>query len=138
MAAGQATYEFNFLKAGSSDSPLLMFALPHHIQSFASTTKSQLTRLQLATATKGMATGLLADKWTMVENLPISMGFNPWTQSGGSTDSYSAAVVSTLRRAAIEELSQDMDAQTDLDSTYYAGKVSNHIPPLAMRIRASG
>ena len=41
---------------------LLMFALPHHTQSFDSATTKRKTNLQLQTTTKGVATAVVADR----------------------------------------------------------------------------
>ena len=42
---------------------LLMYALPHHIQSFDSATTKHKTSLQLQTTTKGVATAVVADRY---------------------------------------------------------------------------
>ncbi|EER41848.1 endo-1,3-beta-glucanase Engl1 [Histoplasma capsulatum H143] len=71
------TYSFSWEKQGLdvSTTPLLMFALPHHCDSFDKNTKSRMTGLHLRTTTKGMATGIVGDSWTMVEtSLPIGFG----------------------------------------------------------------
>ncbi|RDW94609.1 glycoside hydrolase family 81 protein [Coleophoma crateriformis] len=118
------TYSLSFSKAGFG-STLLMFALPHHIQSFsASGTNSvtTLTSLQLNTTTKGIATGVIADTWTFTENLPTSMGFAPWSPSSGSQSALSSATISTILSVAKSEVSQNMTSQTDLNSMYYSGK----------------
>ena len=46
-----------------SPSSLLMYALPHHTQSFDSATTKRKTKLQLQTTTKGVATAVLADRY---------------------------------------------------------------------------
>ena len=43
--------------------PLLMFALPHHVQSFDITTARLKTSLQLQTTTKGVATAVVANRY---------------------------------------------------------------------------
>ncbi|KAJ4424881.1 endo-1,3-beta glucanase [Gnomoniopsis sp. IMI 355080] len=64
----EGTYGFTFQQAGLSGAPLLMFALPHHVQSFDNATNSSLqSALQLQTTTKGIATAVVANSWTMVE-----------------------------------------------------------------------
>ena len=42
---------------------LLMFALPHHVQSFDITTARRKTSLQLQTTTKGVATAVVANRY---------------------------------------------------------------------------
>lgn len=127
----QSTYTFSFSKGGLSGAPLLMFALPHHVSSFDSNTAaSTQSRLQLRTTTKGSATAVVADSWTMVESrLPVSMSFLPWSSDQGTRSQLSASAKSLILQTAQSELSQDIGAQTDLNSMYYSGKVSNAPTP---------
>lgn len=119
-------YTFNFLKGGLTGAPLLMYALPHHVQSFDSATAAAVrSTVQLQTTTKGKATAVVADAWKMVElRLPISMSFLPWSNTEGTKNTVSAAAKARILQAAQSELSQDMDAQSNLNSMYYSGKVS--------------
>ena len=119
----QGSYSLSWRKEGNSNRPLLMFALPHHVQSFNEETKRNTTEAQLRTTTKGMATSVLSDSWTMVENLPQDLGFAPWTPERRSVTSLSPGVVTRLEAVGATELDQDIDAQTNLDSMYFSGKV---------------
>lgn len=128
-AAGMTgSYTFSFEKAGLTGSPLLMFALPHHVASFDSTTAAAAqSAFQLRTTTKGNATAVLADSWTMLEGrLPVSMTFLPWTPEQGTKSTLSAAAKAKVLAVAQAELSQDISSQTNLNSMYYSGKVSLH------------
>lgn len=117
------TYQLQWTKAGLTINPLLMFALPHHIQSFDSSTTSGLTSIQLQTPTKGMATAVIADGWTLIEpNLPTDMGFAPWSPAGGSAATLSAAAIQAIVKAGSSEINQDMNTQSNLDSMYFSGK----------------
>jgi len=107
------SYTLSFTKGGMTDNTLLIFALPHHVSSFDATTKAAITTLQLDTTSKGTATAVLADSWTLVEQLPTTLGFAP---------------------IAASEVSQNMTQQTDLNSMYYSGKVSRWIS-LCNRLR---
>ena len=49
--------------ASQTRPPILMYALPHHIQSFDSATAQCKTKLQLQTTTKGVATAVIADRY---------------------------------------------------------------------------
>ena len=121
-SGSSATYSLNFQKAGNG-SPLIMFALPHHIASMSYTTDAGKTDIKLQTTTKGTAVGVIADTWTLVEsNLPVTIGFAPWNENSGSTTSIPLSAKEAIDAAATSELSQDMDAQTNLDSMYYSGK----------------
>ncbi|KAI4129135.1 MAG: hypothetical protein LQ338_002370 [Usnochroma carphineum] len=124
------TYQFRWTKSGLSgrNAPqLLMFALPHHVESFAGPTPFAKTNLRLQTTTKGVATAVIADFWTLIEaNLPIDMGFAPWNgslpQGSRSAKSLSPAAVSVIKTVAASEIRQDMNNQTNLDSMYFSGK----------------
>ena len=53
---------------------LLMYALPHHIQSFDNATTKHQTNLQLQTTTKGLATAVIANRYVLLGAfLPLSM-----------------------------------------------------------------
>lgn len=134
------SYTLKFAKAGLSGRPLLMFALPHHVQSFSNTTNSSLqSSLQLQTTTKGMATAILADLWTMVEpRLPISMSFLPWAPTQGNMGTLSSSAKAQILATAQSELSQDMASQTNLTSMYYSGKVSRLYSDGTLGLRDKG
>lgn len=115
------SYTLNFKKVGSS--PLLMFALPHHIESIDLSRGLTKTAIRLWTTTKGISTGIIGDSWTIMEpNLPTTIGFAPWDVISGSTKSIPAAAKHAINVAGASELSQDMDVQSNLDSMYFSGK----------------
>ncbi|KAI4139864.1 MAG: hypothetical protein LQ341_004055 [Variospora aurantia] len=124
------TYQFKWEKAGLTSKTarrLLMFALPHHVESFAGPTPFGKTDLRLQTTTKGVATAVSADEWTLVEaSLPVDMGFAPWNgslpQGSRSAKTLSPAAISTINSVVASEIRQDMDNQTNLDSMYFSGK----------------
>ena len=117
------SYTLSWTKAGVSSADLIMMALPHHIQSMDSTTKAGQTAIQLQTTTKGLATGVSGDSWTMVEpSMPVDIGFAPWNASTGSTNTIPAAAMTAINNAGISDLSQDMNNQSNLNSMYYSGK----------------
>lgn len=125
----KAQYSLSWSKGGaySSNSTLLMFALPHHVQSFDSNTQKSVTDLQLATTTKGNATAVVGDYWVMEESeLPIDLGFAPWrpanSQNSQTTTTLSSAAISAIQSVAAMEASQNMSAQSNLNSMYYSGK----------------
>ncbi|OCL10453.1 glycoside hydrolase family 81 protein, partial [Glonium stellatum] len=115
------TYTLSWTKQGTR--PLLMFALPHHVQSFDGATAAAKTNITLQTTTKGMATAILANQMTMVEpNLPVGMGFAPWTPTQGTVRIMSAGTIQAINNAATIELAQNMSSQTNLNSMYFSGK----------------
>ncbi|KZF24885.1 glycoside hydrolase family 81 protein [Xylona heveae TC161] len=123
VSGSVGSYSLSWTKAGKTSNTLLMFALPHHVQSFSSGTKSGVTGIQLQTTTKGIATAVVADSWTLTESsLPTDMGFAPWSPSLRSVTSLSAAAIQLIQSVGASEVSQDMNAQTNLNSMYFSGK----------------
>ncbi|GBF63756.1 endo-1,3(4)-beta-glucanase [Trichophyton mentagrophytes] len=122
---GTGTYKFSFEKAGKGG-PLVMYALPHHVESFDDATKNTKKNMKLSTTTKGMATACVGDSWTMVEgNLPLSMDFAPWRPGPTSQAALSESAKNAIKAVAGNELSQDMEPQTNLNSMYFSGKGLN-------------
>ena len=123
------SYTLEWTKGGVQSKTLLMYALPHHVESFDQETKGALTDIRLVTTTKGYARAVLADSITMLENdLPTSIGFAPWAknQNGGAGGTENVdlgtAALALVSSASHAELSQDFIAQTKLNSMYYSGK----------------
>jgi endo-1,3(4)-beta-glucanase len=126
-AGAKGTYTFKFKKDGHAEGRLVMYALPHHVDSFDATTKAAINRTRLQTTTKGIAAAVVADEWTMIEpNMPISIAFAPWSPTKGSNNKLSSEAKATIRGIAAKEVSQNMLAQSDLDSMYFSGKVREY------------
>lgn len=124
-APSTGSYSFTYNYEGHPDGRLVMFALPHHVDSFDGATRAAATGVQLQTTTKGVATAVMANSWTMVESeLPVNMTFLPWDAQRGSRYALSDEAKVTIRGIAVQEASQDMNAQSDLNSMYFSGKVS--------------
>ncbi|THC99385.1 hypothetical protein EYZ11_001109 [Aspergillus tanneri] len=135
------TYTLAWAKAGkdAQSTPLLMFALPHHIESFDSNTKGRVTGISLRTTTKGQATAVIGETWVMTEpDLPIDMGFAPWSVSKGSVDNLSAGAKKVILDVAPTELQQDIDKQCDLNSMYYSGKALSKFATLVYTVDKLG
>lgn len=127
VSGSSGSYTIEWGKGGVQNQTLLMFALPHQVESLDQ--KSALTDITLVTTTKGEAKAVVADKITMVEsNLPDSIGFAPWipnpdgSNGGSDNTNLNNAVITVLRNTGATELAQDFDKQTRLDSMYYSGK----------------
>ena len=115
------SYTLSWTRQGAASQGLLMYALPHHVESFASSTG--VTDAQLVTTTKGMATAVQGNSWTLVEpDLPITMGFSPWSPTLGDVSTLSLAAVKAIVAAGTAELSQNVSKQTNVGSMYYDGK----------------
>ncbi|KAK4148773.1 glycoside hydrolase [Chaetomidium leptoderma] len=132
----RGTYRFCFKKAGMSGTTLAMFALPHHQSSFDDVTKGRMTNLKLQTTTKGIATAVVADSWTMVEsNLPTNIGFLPWSPQAGTISAISDETKKLIRNIAQQEVSQNILEQTDLNSMYFSGKALAKFAGLILAIQ---
>lgn len=119
----RGVYSLHYTKVGNS--PLLMFALPHHVSSLDPSLRGQVTKLKLRTTTKGMATAIWADKLTFVEtNLPSAMHFGPWNPTLGTTPRvrYTPEVLALVAAVAERDLRRAMTEPTPTESMYYAGK----------------
>ncbi|KAH8635895.1 putative endo-1,3(4)-beta-glucanase [Alternaria alternata] len=120
---GKGIYTFRYTKIGTS--PLLMFALPHHVQSLDPEIRNQVTNLCLRTTTKGMATAIWGDKLTFIEpNLPLTMHFSPWnpTMNANAKIRYSPEVLAFIAAVAERDLRRAMTERIPQDSLYFAGK----------------
>lgn len=120
----EGTYCFNFQKNGHQKGNIYMFALPHHVSSFNQETKKRIQEVQLPSTTKGRCSLVRGTEWQMIEpQMPIEMGFAPWHPEKGNMKDLSDDAKRTIRAAAEREISQNMAAQSNLDSMYFSGKV---------------
>jgi endo-1,3(4)-beta-glucanase len=129
VEGASGSYSLWWDKGGVRDQTLLMYALPHHVESFDSDTKGKMQDISLVTTTKGVARAVLADRITMVEpDLPDTLGFAPWikspggAQGGSSNIKLNAAAINLINEAGRKELGQSFIPQTSLNSMYYSGK----------------
>lgn len=123
VSGDQGYYQIRYTKSGLTALPLLTYALPHHIQSFDATTSKGKTSLQLQTTTKGIATVVIGDSWTLIEQgLPIDIGFAPWSPATRSRTTLSEGAIRLIQQVAASEINQNYDSQTNLNSMYYSGK----------------
>lgn len=131
------TYSISWTKAGkgADGTPLIMFALPHHVESFDRSTSSRVTDIQLRSTTKGNATAVIGESWTMTEpKLPVDMGFSPWSAIDGNVHSLSETAQRAILAVAPQELQQDMEGQTNLNSMYYSGKALSKFATLVYTV----
>ncbi|KAJ5820525.1 CAZyme family GH81 [Penicillium riverlandense] len=135
------TYSLGWTKSGKDvqDTPLLMFALPHHVESFDASTKAGVTDMTLRTTTKGNATAVVGGAWSMTEpSLPVDIGFAPWTPTIGNVLNISTTALKTILSVAPEELNQDIESQTNLNSMYYSGKALSKFATLVYTVNTLG
>ncbi|RPB29935.1 glycoside hydrolase [Terfezia boudieri ATCC MYA-4762] len=116
-----ASYQINYTRYKGTG-PLLMFALPHHYNSFTDSTKAaRCNDYQLTSLSKGMMIAVAADGWCMTEDsLPTKIGWMP--VKSGPAPVFAAASLTQLAAVARAEIAQDFDAQSNLDELYFAGK----------------
>jgi endo-1,3(4)-beta-glucanase len=119
------SYNISWTRGGIGEQMLFMFALPHHMESLVPDVAARVTPIQLATTSKGMATGVLTNFFAFSEpNLPVDIGFEPWSPIHGNIHAISPAASQSVDSAARVELQQNMTYYSNLNSMYYSGKVS--------------
>ena len=133
----RGTYSFTYTKIGSS--PLLMFLLPHHIQSLDAELKAGITNLQLRTTTKGIATAVWAPSDTLSfteTNLPTAMSFGPWSPTTPTLRTrFPPEFLLFLSSVAELDLRRAMSDPLPQDSFYYAGKALSRFATLLWVIK---
>ncbi|KAM0712992.1 hypothetical protein Q7P35_000443 [Cladosporium inversicolor] len=116
-------YTLSWQKGGVQTQDLLMFALPHHMQSLSDQTKPSVTDVKLMTTVKGNSVAIKGSSWTLVEpKLAVDMEFAPYQPDFGSIRAVSADAAAAINSAATSELQQNMSEMSNLDSMYYSGK----------------
>ncbi len=123
VSGNEGIYRIHWTKSGFTSLHLLTYALPHHLQSFDDITSRGKTKVQLQTTTKGVATAIIGDSWTLVEqDLPVDLDFAPWTPTTRSKTALSESAIRLIEQVAASEINQDYNSQTNLDSMYFSGK----------------
>jgi endo-1,3(4)-beta-glucanase len=115
-------YTLSWNKGGVQTQELLMFALPHHMQSLSEETKGSVTDVKLMTTVKGTGVAIRGESWTLEEPLNIDMEFAPYQPGYGSIRNVSSEDAALINEAGASELQQDMSEMSNLDSMYYSGK----------------
>jgi endo-1,3(4)-beta-glucanase len=119
------TYRIQYEISGNSRSgKALIYALPHQVESFSVDMQARQTHAQLDSTVMGKMVGCITDVLEMVEeDLPTYIGFLPWSRTYAfDANKFNSADLDLLQRTAIEELNQDIQTQTNLDSMYFSGK----------------
>jgi endo-1,3(4)-beta-glucanase len=88
-----------------------MFALPHHLESFDSSTAGKVkSAYTLISPTKGTQVAVVANQWTMIERgLPISIGWLPVKEGAPAT--FSPAALNRISAVAKYEMQQDFSGR---------------------------
>lgn len=116
-----ASYQINYTRYKGTG-PLLMFALPHHNNSFTDSTMAARRNVyQLTSLAKGMMTAVVKDSWRLREDsMPTKIGWMP--VKSGAAPVFAATSLTQLATVARAEIAQDFDAQANLDELYFSGK----------------
>ncbi|KAK9366759.1 endo-1,3(4)-beta-glucanase [Lipomyces kononenkoae] len=124
IASGnQGTYTINYSSQGSNNAgALFLFALPHHVTSFYSSMSSRALGFTMDCQTKGTMYAYSTNQLVMTETLPTEINFAPWTSIPGKSANYTMSAIGLISKAAVSEVVEDFDAQTNSDSMYFAGK----------------
>lgn len=120
-------YQFVYENRGSSKNGTgLVWCLPHHQEVLIADVKKNDTGLTLDSTTKGVMKAYITDKLVMEEpDMPINIGFEPWTSVPNfhATSSYSSLALDIIRKAAQQEVNQDVYGMSNIDSMYTSGKI---------------
>lgn len=118
-SGSSSTYRIEYDVAGKSKSgTTLLYALPHHVASFSSTSKNTIVSdLRTYASDKGYLTGVLSNTLEMVEDVSDIPGWLTGDRSVLTSDT-----MKLLAKVVNQELSENMKGQTDTTSTYTAGK----------------
>ncbi|KAI5810909.1 putative endo beta 1,3-glucanase, GH81 family [Peziza echinospora] len=121
VSGSTGSYQINYTRQGGVG-PLLMFALPHHVTSFeAATTAAVKTSYTLTSLSKGTMTAVVADQWRLREaDMPTNIGWLP--VKTGTAAVFPAAALTQLAAVAAQEIAEDFNGQSHLDSMYFSGK----------------
>lgn len=126
-----ANYCFKFNSNGQSllNRPI-MWAFPHHVESFTPTMQTYLTNLILDSTVFGKMRAFLSDKFEFIEdNLPSNINFDPWSSlpdynpdnlSNGNY--YNDKALQKISQALAVEVNDDIEGFSNLDSMYFSGK----------------
>jgi endo-1,3(4)-beta-glucanase len=111
-------YIFDFkLHPRARSSNLLMYALPHHVESFGGEMHPYIRpNFALQSTTKGVMIAVVSTRWVLQEN---SSAHNIFCDLATPSD---ASILSPIENSAREELQGDPSGESNLDSMYFAGK----------------
>ncbi|KAK6197925.1 uncharacterized protein RJT21DRAFT_109563 [Scheffersomyces amazonensis] len=117
-------YQLNYSVSGTSNNgTTLIFAAPHHVAAFTSSTAATATSLTALSTTLGLMTGCLTNTLQMQETIPTNMGWGPYTTISGNSANYTANAISSITNAANSEVNDDVVSMANVDSMYTSGKI---------------
>ncbi|KAF8471085.1 endo-1,3(4)-beta-glucanase [Kalaharituber pfeilii] len=111
-------YSFHFGVTGENNAGApLMYALPHHVDSFLPDTAARRRHLWLRSTTKGVMTAVVSSTWYLSEQVPAWIGWH-----AGPREIMTATALAKIKEVVEQEVRQDVEGQSNLDSMYFAGK----------------
>lgn len=125
VSGSLCTYTIQHTNAGQSNAQSsLIFALPHHVQSFTSATRQRASSsLSLLSTTKGTMCAVLSSSLQMQEILPTDMAWLPYTTIPGKVPNYTASALAAILQAALAEAQDDVVTSSNTGDSYFSGKV---------------
>ncbi|ODV97962.1 hypothetical protein PACTADRAFT_37638, partial [Pachysolen tannophilus NRRL Y-2460] len=119
------SYSFKYTTDGSSNGgTTLMWALPHHVDSFTSDMSSKKTSFTIDSLVSGTMTAYLTNEFDLEEtDLPTSVSFDPYTTIPGKSADYTDDAKTSIKTAATSESGDDVSSASDTDSMYTSGKI---------------
>ncbi|KIM33364.1 glycoside hydrolase family 81 protein [Serendipita vermifera MAFF 305830] len=112
------TFDFRLDSRSCSTNNLLMYALPHHVESLKKKTHSTYPEF-LQSTTKGVMTAIVGSYWNLQEDHIFRDDF---CDMNASSDTIILSKIAKIASSAREEALGDPTAESNLDSMYFAGK----------------
>ncbi|CCE61227.1 hypothetical protein TPHA_0A01440 [Tetrapisispora phaffii CBS 4417] len=118
-------YGFHYKTIGFSNSgSTLMFALPHHVETFTEEMTNRKVDLYLDSTVKGIMTAYITNDFDMELATIKDLGFQPFsTIPGKNKVEYNNEQLEKIRNAASMEVMGDVIGESNLDSMYFSGKI---------------
>ncbi|KAK9237993.1 endo-1,3(4)-beta-glucanase [Lipomyces kononenkoae] len=116
-SVGTATINYWTLQANNAGN-LLLWLLPHHVASM----KKGALGFSIDSLSRGKMYAFSTNQIVLQEELPTGIQFEPWTSIPGQKATYTSNALKLITSAAASEIAEDFNAQTNLNSMYYAGK----------------
>lgn len=118
-------YSFEYELNGLSNSGgTLLYALPHHVDTFTENMSKQQINSQLDSTVCGTMNAYITNRFEMKVAQPTNLNFQPFTTlPGREGPKFSSEQLSKIRTAAATEVEGDVISESNLDSMYFAGKM---------------
>ncbi|KAH3679464.1 hypothetical protein WICMUC_000954 [Wickerhamomyces mucosus] len=123
-SGSSGVYSINYSVSGSSNNgTTVLYALPHHIDTFTRDMDSLKTNIKLETTTKGTAIAYLTNKLKFKLSVPADISLDPYSSIAGASIRYSKSAIDSIRNASLVEVNHDILNLSNVDSMYTSGKI---------------